>query len=145
MPSTIEQLSRDISTAGDAFPLLLQAHDTALATDSLLQAVSESRDALLQYTHQHGALLLRGFRLHSDADFDALIQALALPNFTYAESLSNAVRRNRSERVFTANEAPADVDPPDSNPATPLSAMPRTSAIRPTFVPSAYGAVVDAK
>ena len=30
-------------------------------------------------------------------------------NFSYAGSLSNAVRHNRTERVFTANEAPPDV------------------------------------
>jgi len=38
-----------------------------------------------------------------------VIQSFGLTNFTYAESLSNAVRRNRTERVFTANEAPASV------------------------------------
>jgi hypothetical protein len=42
-------------------------------------------------------------------DFDAFIQFFGLKNFTYTDSLSNAVRRNRTERVFTANEAPANI------------------------------------
>ena len=42
-------------------------------------------------------------------EFDDFIGAFELPNFTYTESLSNAVRRNRTERVFTANEAPPSV------------------------------------
>jgi hypothetical protein len=46
----------------------------------------------------------------SDLDFDRVVQSLGLANFSYAESLSNAVRKNRTERVFTANEAPPDVE-----------------------------------
>ena len=37
------------------------------------------------------------------------MQALGYESFTYKESLSNAVRINYTERVFTANEAPPDV------------------------------------
>lgn len=46
----------------------------------------------------------------SDQQFDSCIRAFELENFTYAESLSNAVRNNRSERVFTANEAPPAIE-----------------------------------
>lgn len=56
-----------------------------------------------------GAILFRGFGVVNDGDFDAFIRAFDWPNFTYAESLSNAVRRNRTELVFTANEAPPTV------------------------------------
>ena len=56
-----------------------------------------------------GAILFRGFGVVNDGDFDAFIRAFDWPNFTYAESLSNAVRRNRTELVFTANEAPSTV------------------------------------
>jgi len=58
----------------------------------------------------HGAVLFRGFPIATDADFDRFIAAFGFPNFTYEDSLSNAVRTNRTERVFTANEAPADVN-----------------------------------
>jgi hypothetical protein len=47
--------------------------------------------------------------VNDDQDFDRFIRAFDWPSFTYEESLSNAVRRNRTELVFTANEAPPDV------------------------------------
>lgn len=56
-----------------------------------------------------GAILFRGFPVASPEDFDAFVRAFELPPFTYDESLSNAVRRNLTRRVFTANEAPAEV------------------------------------
>jgi hypothetical protein len=42
--------------------------------------------------------------------FDRFSSAFGYPNFTYKESLSNAVRINYTERVFTANEAPKHVE-----------------------------------
>ena len=57
-----------------------------------------------------GAILFRGFPLDSAETFDEFSKAFAYPNFTYKESLSNAVRINFTERVFTANEAPKEVE-----------------------------------
>ena len=71
--------------------------------------VSAHVEAVQSTLAQCGAIVFRGFGLVSDADFDRFIRAFSWPNFTYAESLSNAVRRNRTPRVFTANEAPPDV------------------------------------
>ena len=42
--------------------------------------------------------------------FEKFVVAYGLPVFPYRESLSNAVRVNHSERVFTANEAPSQVE-----------------------------------
>lgn len=53
-----------------------------------------------------GAVLFRGFDVPDAQAFDAAVKAYGEPGFTYAESLSNAVRVNVTERVFTANEAP---------------------------------------
>ncbi|MDN3646219.1 TauD/TfdA family dioxygenase [Pontixanthobacter aestiaquae] len=53
-----------------------------------------------------GAMLFRGFDVPSVGEFDAAVSAYGEPNFPYKESLSNAVRVNLTERVFTANEAP---------------------------------------
>jgi hypothetical protein len=63
-------------------------------------------DSLLKGT---GTVLFRGFPLQSIDDFDAFVRAFDMPNFAYNESLSNAVRVNWTERVFSANEAPPDV------------------------------------
>jgi len=96
---------------GDVFPLFYLAGQE-VANGDLYQVcawVETNREKLSAQLSAHGAILLRGFGINSDQDFDQLIRAFAWPNFTYADSLSNAVRRNRTERVFTANEAPADV------------------------------------
>ncbi|MEZ6134311.1 MAG: TauD/TfdA family dioxygenase [Pirellulaceae bacterium] len=71
--------------------------------------IAEQRDELKRLATQHGAVLFRGFGLSSPEDFDQLVGALAVENFPYKRSLSNAVRVNFTERVFSANEAPSDV------------------------------------
>ncbi len=53
-----------------------------------------------------GALLFRGFDVPDPLAFDAAIEGYGEAGFTYEDSLSNAVRTNVTERVFTANEAP---------------------------------------
>ncbi|GAB3485516.1 TauD/TfdA family dioxygenase [Marinomonas epiphytica] len=68
--------------------------------------LAELKEAL----SESGTLLFRGFPLHSAEDFDAFSAAFEFDSFTYQESLSNAVRINFTERVFTANEAPKDVE-----------------------------------
>jgi alpha-ketoglutarate-dependent taurine dioxygenase len=97
-----------------AFPLIYGVPATVPAgVDADLNAVSEWVNKNLVKLQgelaEHGAILFRGFPLKTDLDFDAFIQFFGLKNFTYTDSLSNAVRRNRTERVFTANEAPANI------------------------------------
>jgi len=91
------------------FPQVLawNSPDTNLA--DVESWVQENKPQLLEDLSLHGAILFRGFPVHSDIDFDSFIQAFALDGFTYADSLSNAVRKNRTDRVFTANEAPSTV------------------------------------
>jgi alpha-ketoglutarate-dependent taurine dioxygenase len=90
-------------------PLVL-GPDSQLTPKQFLAQLGGARGNLLELLARHGALLLRGFPVVTDKDFDRLIQAFGLPNFKYADSLSNAVRCNRTERVFTANEAPSSVE-----------------------------------
>ena len=71
--------------------------------------LSARRHEVLELASQHGAVFFRGFPTPSAEAFDGLVRALELPNFPYEESLSNAVRSNRTERVFSANEAPPEV------------------------------------
>lgn len=58
----------------------------------------------------HGFVVFRGYDIKSDNDFHRFIESFGLDNFKYADSFSNAVRHNRTERVFTANEAPPSVE-----------------------------------
>lgn len=92
----------------EVFPLLLQAPKSA-AMGAVLDWVRTHRQDLQTQLSQYGAIVLRGFGIADSDQFDRLIRAFDWPNFTYSESLSNAVRRNRTERVFTANEAPSSV------------------------------------
>lgn len=95
--------------APEVFPLVYGASAPGVDLDGLLDWCKNNRQALLDSLAVHGAILLRGFPIVTDMDFDRLVQAFDLPNFAYVESLSNAVRRNRTPRVFTANEAPPSV------------------------------------
>lgn len=70
---------------------------------SFLGAHKSDVDAALDKT---GAVLFRGYDVPDANHFDAAIEAYGEDNFPYAESLSNAVRINVTDRVFTANEAP---------------------------------------
>ena len=94
--------------AGSVFPLIYLCRERT-DLQAAVQWVEASRERLLQQTEQHGAVLLRDFPVQDALGFDAFILALGLENFPYKKSLSNAVRINRTERVFSANEAPSEV------------------------------------
>ena len=94
---------------GQPFPLVLANQRASATLDATAAWVSEHRAELLRQAADHGAILFRGFRLKTAEDFDRFIGAFGLANFPYDESLSNAVRVNKTPRVFTANEAPPSV------------------------------------
>ena len=90
-----------------AFPSI----ETATGVSQDIQKwIQENQYRLMHEVDQCGAVLLRGFPLKSDLDFDAVVAEFGLTAFTYEESLSNAVRNNRTDKVFTANEAPPDIE-----------------------------------
>jgi hypothetical protein len=96
-----------------AFPAIrqYQGADAGARSDDLdaaLAWVKARRADLEAALSREGAVLLRGLPLRDARDFDALVRVFERPNFAYRESLSNAVRIERSERVFTANEAPPE-------------------------------------
>lgn len=72
--------------------------------------VTQNINALEKELDTSGVVLFRGFPITDAESFDEFSAAFKYSNFTYKESLSNAVRVNFTERVFTANEAPSDVE-----------------------------------
>ena len=90
------------------FPLALHGGESPELQASL-DFVTANRESLLEKATKHGAVLLRDIGVQSVEDFDSVVQALSLDNFPYKKSLSNAVRINRTDRVFSANEAPPAV------------------------------------
>ena len=91
------------------FPYAFVGGDATASLSGAVSWVNEQREELLSLTNRHGAVLLRDFPVTDANDFDAVVSALGLTNFPYEQSLSNAVRINRTERVFSANEAPPEV------------------------------------
>ena len=98
------------SMTDNNFPKQVQVDTKISDADGAARWLSCEREKLLDMLGQHGAVLVRGLPLSNALDFDACVIALELKNFTYKESLSNAVRVNKTERVFTANEAPSEVE-----------------------------------
>lgn len=94
---------------GQPFPLLLENRSETADLGAATQWISEQRQSLDRQLREHGAILLRGFPIATPEDFDAVVQSFGYPNFKYEQSLSNAVRMVKTERVFSANEAPAEV------------------------------------
>lgn len=95
--------------ASGPFPHVLACQTAGASLETVCAWVAAEREELCRQAAEHGAILFRGFPLESDLDFDRFVAAFELKNFPYDESLSNAVRVNRTPRVFTANEAPASV------------------------------------
>lgn len=91
------------------FPYTLVCRNSEASLDAAVTWMSKQKNVLLDLANQNGAVLLRDFPISSAIDFDAMVSALELNNFPYKKSLSNAVRINCTERVFSANEAPSDV------------------------------------
>ena len=69
-----------------------------------------SKTIVSDLINTHGFVVFRGYGIQSDQDFHRFVEGLGLENFKYADSFSNAVRHNRTDRVFTANEAPPNVE-----------------------------------
>ncbi len=90
------------------FPALLEHDGTLSDPNGVADWVRRERAALLARVEESGALLLRGFPIESAEDFDRVVEAFDLGRFSYRESLSNAVRIDLTDRVFTANEAPPE-------------------------------------
>lgn len=92
---------------GEGFPAVVvpPAGDFAAA-----DWVSEHRQSIEDLLAKSGAILFRGFPIKGAQSFDDFSAAFDYPDFTYQQSLSNAVRINHTDRVFTANEAPPDVE-----------------------------------
>ena len=92
---------------GKPFPLAIKAPEGSLPEGC--EWAGGVAGELSKAAFEHGAVLVRGLPMASPKDFDAIVRAFDFPNFSYADSLSNAYRINFTPRVFSANEAPPDV------------------------------------
>ena len=105
-----QKIDRQRNFDGSVFPSVVLNEgqfETVAATNKWVQAHLAALEAELASS---GAILFRGFPIDNAETFDQFSAAFGYQSFTYKESLSNAVRINFTERVFTANEAPKEVE-----------------------------------
>ena len=110
LPISHPELPQQQTHHGQPFPLVIRCDDASADWDAVDAWIEENRGKLVVQAREHGAVLCRGFPARSPEDFDRFVAAFALQNFPYDQSLSNAVRINYTPRVFSANEAPPDVN-----------------------------------
>ena len=89
------------------FPVIFDSSSEPVSTE---EWVRQNRVAIDRGLKEAGVVLIRGLAMQNPGDFNRFVAAFGLPVFSYQESLSNAVRINYSDRVFTANEAPPEVE-----------------------------------
>lgn len=92
------------------FPMVIVNDGSITSVDDAVSFIQGHLAELEVVLANSGAVLFRGFPIETAAAFDTFSTGFGYPNFTYQESLSNAVRINFTERVFSANEAPKDVE-----------------------------------
>lgn len=103
-------LPTQLTFSKSVFPAVVSNSQALTTLTQCEDWIQQNKAELENILRQSGAILFRGFPLDSAETFDQFSAAFGYPNFTYKESLSNAVRVNFTERVFTANEAPKDVE-----------------------------------
>lgn len=101
--------SQNGSDRENDFPWIFKNSDERQGAAEVAEWVETHRQEVELGLAKVGAVLFRGFPVRTAQDFDAFVAAFGWENFPYSESLSNAVRVNRTPRVFTANEAPSGV------------------------------------
>jgi alpha-ketoglutarate-dependent taurine dioxygenase len=92
---------------GQGLPLFLEPTNPRLATDNGYARawLEASRPAFDELLTDVGAIVLRGFAVHTTQDFGALIESYSSPEFGYT---AGATSRARIEgRVFEATRSPA--------------------------------------
>ena len=106
----LETLDHQQVHGESVFPALYRCEDQPSTRTDPFQWARDQNDELLAQAYRHGAILFRGFPIPDLQAFDEFVSAFQRPCFTYEDSLSNAVRVNHTPRIFSANEAPPQVD-----------------------------------
>jgi alpha-ketoglutarate-dependent taurine dioxygenase len=109
VPYTSNMLT-GLEYSGDHFPTVI-VNDGSVTSNLQAQSwIKENISSLKKELSHTGALLFRGFPVTDAESYHDFFTAFGYRNFTYKESLSNAVRINYTELVFSANEAPKEVE-----------------------------------
>lgn len=103
-------LTQDLKFSHEEFPTVIENNGDVKDLVDAEKWISENIKTLTKELHSTGAILFRGFPVSDAQSYDKFFSAFGFDMFTYQESLSNAVRINFTEKVFTANEAPKEAE-----------------------------------
>ncbi len=106
----ISNMLNDLRNSVEEFPAIIVNDGSIKTIEEATSWIADNLPVLQTELSCTGAILFRGFPVKNAQTYDDFFSAFSYPNFTYKESLSNAVRINYTEYVFTANEAPKDVE-----------------------------------
>ena len=106
----ISNMLADLEFNRDHFPTIIVNDGSVTTLEQAQSWISDNQDSLKKELSCTGALLLRGFPVTDAVSYDQFFSAFGYNNFTYKESLSNAVRINYTDLVFSANEAPKNIE-----------------------------------
>lgn len=106
----ISNMLTDLKFSRQQFPTVIVNDGSVKSTQQAASWVKENITSLQKELNFTGALLFRGFPVNDAESYHDFFSAFGYKNFTYKESLSNAVRINYTELVFSANEAPKDIE-----------------------------------
>lgn len=106
----VSNMANDLQFNTENFPVIIQNDGSVTTLVEAKYWIATHLAVLKKELAASGALLFRGFPVVDPQSYDNFFSSFGYGNFTYKESLSNAVRINHTERVFTANEAPKNVE-----------------------------------
>ena len=78
--------------------------------DSTQAWINKNKVSIENFLEECGVILFSDFPVKNAENFDHFVTAFNFETFTYEKSLSNAVRINKTDKVFTANEAPKEIE-----------------------------------
>jgi alpha-ketoglutarate-dependent taurine dioxygenase len=91
--------------AGGTLPLVVSSRDTAVTLDRFTEWLTAHRAFIERAVLTHGALLFRGFPVHSLTDFEAVTKAASDQLIEYSERSSP--RSQVGDKVYTSTDYPA--------------------------------------
>jgi hypothetical protein len=106
----ISTMLADLKYSEKEFPTIIVNDGSITSLAQAQEWIKSNLESLAKELNCTGAILFRGFPITDAQSYNAFFSAFNYSNFTYKESLSNAVRINHTEYVFTANEAPKEVE-----------------------------------
>ena len=84
-------------------PVLVEC-ESRMTLAGCLEWVEHHADELHSLLAKHGAVLFRGMAIRTAVDFDSFVAEFEWDNFPYEQSLSNAVRVNRTDERGTKRD-----------------------------------------